>query len=314
MGSGEQYLPRVESTFAVVLRGYDRSQVAEHLRLVNAELRMIAADRDAAVDQSSQLAYRLDAARTDSERLREQLTRMSAPPETVDGMGERLQWMLRLAQEEVHEMRARAEAEAEAVRAEAEAGAAELDERTRRERTELEAERTAARAEIERELADARTEAERLRAEAEEERVVLDQQAETRRGEAEQDFTIALASRRAAAEADFVDLEARRRAEATRITDEANADAERLVAEAEQRARRVLTEARRRIAELRGVRDRTTAQLGNARAGLDHALAELGPLPDEDSLDPTDDRDLRPSQPAPETAEPAGEARTPMNA
>ena len=43
-------------------------------------------DRDAAVDQSSQLAYRLDAARTDSERLREQLTRMSAPPETVDGI------------------------------------------------------------------------------------------------------------------------------------------------------------------------------------------------------------------------------------
>jgi cell division septum initiation protein DivIVA len=282
--AGEQYLPRVESTFSIVLRGYDRAQVAEHLRLVNAELRMIAADRDAAVDQASQLAYRLDAARTESEQLREQLTRMSAPPETVDGMSERLQWMLRLAQEEVQEMRAKAEADAEETRADAVAEAAELAERNKQQVAELEADRARAREEIQRNHAAAKAEIQRMHAEAERERAELDAHAEARRGEAEQDFTIALTARRAAAEADFADLEARRRAEAARIIDEATADAGRLVSEADERARRVLAEARERIAELREVRDRITTQLGNTNAALDRALGDLGPLPDEESL------------------------------
>jgi cell division septum initiation protein DivIVA len=305
--AGDQYLPRVESTFSIVLRGYDRAQVAEHLRLVNAELRMIAADRDAAVDQASQLAYRLDAARTDSERLREQLTRMAEPPETVDGMSERLQWMLRLAHEETKEMRAAAEAEADETRAASVAEAAELTERNNRQAAELEAEKARVRDEIQRQVSAATVGVQRMHAEAERERAALDAHAEARRGEAEQDFTIALAAKRAAAEADFEDLEARRRAEAARIIDEASADARRLIAEAEEKARRALAEARERIAELRVMRERITAQLGTATAGLDRVLGELGPLPEEESLEAEETAAAR-------SAEPAGDVHASMNA
>jgi hypothetical protein len=71
------------------------------------ETAILAADRAAAVEQSTQLSQQLDAtrneldsARAEIERLRGELRVLSGPPDSVASMNDRLQVMLRLARDE----------------------------------------------------------------------------------------------------------------------------------------------------------------------------------------------------------------------
>ncbi|HQV19777.1 MAG TPA: hypothetical protein PLC22_15865, partial [Gordonia sp. (in: high G+C Gram-positive bacteria)] len=57
-------------TFTVVMRGFDRDQVIEHLRRVDAEMRLLAADRDAASVNARELAAHLESARDEIAELR----------------------------------------------------------------------------------------------------------------------------------------------------------------------------------------------------------------------------------------------------
>ena len=125
MPSGERDLLPLGTGFDVVRRGYDRGQVEEHLDRVEADLRILTADRDAAVAQASELARALDRTRSHVEELRAQIDRLAAPPDSMEGLSERLQRMLRLAQDEAREMRSSAEQAARRTREEA-------DERARR--------------------------------------------------------------------------------------------------------------------------------------------------------------------------------------
>ncbi|MBW8767264.1 MAG: hypothetical protein JF630_13905, partial [Geodermatophilales bacterium] len=50
-----------QHSFDVVLRGYDRSQVAETIERLEADFRIAIADRDAAVSRSADLASQLAA-------------------------------------------------------------------------------------------------------------------------------------------------------------------------------------------------------------------------------------------------------------
>src|SRR3977135_1233632 len=105
MPAAEDHLPAPGSAFAVSRRGYDPAQVDDYLRHLDAQFRMLAADRDAAVEQNGQLTRQGNSAGAETGKLKGQLRRMSAPPESVEGMSERLQSMLRLAQDEVAERR-----------------------------------------------------------------------------------------------------------------------------------------------------------------------------------------------------------------
>ncbi|MEJ2885599.1 DivIVA domain-containing protein [Actinomycetospora aeridis] len=105
MPSDEHELLPLGTGFDVVRRGYDRGQVEEHLDRVEADLRILTADRDAAVAQATELARALDHHRAHVEDLRAQVDRLSAPPDTMEGLSERLQRMLRLAQDETRAMR-----------------------------------------------------------------------------------------------------------------------------------------------------------------------------------------------------------------
>lgn len=105
MSSDEHELLPLGTGFDVVRRGYDRGQVEEHLDRVEADLRILTADRDAAVAQATELARALDHHRAHVEDLRAQVDRLSAPPDTMEGLSERLQRMLRLAQDETRSMR-----------------------------------------------------------------------------------------------------------------------------------------------------------------------------------------------------------------
>jgi chromosome segregation ATPase len=86
--------------FDIVKRGYSRTQVEEHLERLDGDLRLLAADRDAAVSQAADLARRLEQSRSEIDDLRGQVDRLSVPPTTLEGLSERLQRMLRLAQDE----------------------------------------------------------------------------------------------------------------------------------------------------------------------------------------------------------------------
>ena len=80
------------SGFDIVRKnGYDRAQVDEHLERVDADLRILTSDRDAAVSQARDVAKQLESARSEIENLRGQVERLSKPPTTLEGLSERLQ-------------------------------------------------------------------------------------------------------------------------------------------------------------------------------------------------------------------------------
>lgn len=98
--------------FDTTRRGYDRDQVNDAFQRFDAELRVLAADRDAANANANELAAHLGAAREEIEELRHEVDRLSVPPTTAQGMSERLSRMLQLASDEASEIRATSQAEA----------------------------------------------------------------------------------------------------------------------------------------------------------------------------------------------------------
>ena len=127
MGLGsERDLVPLGAGFDIVKRGYSRTQVEEHLERLDSDLRLIAADRDAAMSQAADIARQMERARNEIDELRGQVDRLSLPPTTLEGLSERLQRMLKLAQEEASDTKARAEADAVQIRARAEVEGAAL--------------------------------------------------------------------------------------------------------------------------------------------------------------------------------------------
>src|SRR3954469_25634073 len=112
MPSDEHELLPLGTGFDGVRRGYDRGEVEEHLDRVEADLRILTADRDAAVAQAGELARALDHHRAHVEELRPQDDHLAVPPDTMEGLSERLQRMLRLTQDETRAMREQSEAAA----------------------------------------------------------------------------------------------------------------------------------------------------------------------------------------------------------
>ena len=92
-------LCRWEGGFDVAKRGYSRAQVDERLERLDADLKMLTADRDAAMAGGGDLARQLEIARGEIADLRGQVDRLAQPPTSVEGLSERLQRMLRLAQD-----------------------------------------------------------------------------------------------------------------------------------------------------------------------------------------------------------------------
>ena len=94
------------------MRGYDRDQVTDHIRQLEADLAMMAADRDSAHAHSDELLNHLDQTRARVRSLQEDVDALSVPPTTVTGMSDRLSRMLTLATEEAGEIRSTARDEA----------------------------------------------------------------------------------------------------------------------------------------------------------------------------------------------------------
>jgi cell division septum initiation protein DivIVA len=217
----ERELVPLGAGFDLAKRGYDRHQVDEHLERLDGDLKMLAADRDAAISQAGDLARQLEQTRGEIKNLRGQVDRLGQPPTTVEGLSERLQRMLRLAQEEAADTRARAEAEAGHIRAKAESDASAMRARYEQLLSELDARRKEMEAEHREVLATARAEADSILDKAKAERDRLDSEAEQRRAQVEEDFEIAMATRRTEAMRALAKQEATSKAEAERRVREA---------------------------------------------------------------------------------------------
>ncbi len=313
--------PSTDSGFEVVRKGYEQAQVDAHLRRLDAEVRILTADRDAALDQATQLARELDDSRARADRLRAQVRTLVSPQQSVQGMSERMRSMLRLAEDEVAEMLAKAETEvnkrvraaeqkatqlvtdaqeeAEAVRERVRAEAEAADTERETHRAQLEADALASREAIAAAEADTAAELARLRAEqeaehqaaanaiaaaaaaAEQERAQAWAESEARRATVEEDFTIAMNQRRTEALAALRAEQQSTRERTDELRETAAAQAQALLVEAEARARQIVAEAARRIVELKALRGRIAEQLGGTRATLDRTLADLAPLSEE---------------------------------
>src|SRR3954463_6356170 len=241
-----------QHSFDVVLRGYDRNQVAETIERLEADFRIALADRDAAVARSADLASQLSAMHGEIESLRRKAATAAAP--TFENMSERISHMLRLAEEEATEIRRSAEQEAQAVR-----------EQTAAEERAMQERHAAGQAEVERMIAEARQAAEQIASKAQiradelvqkaQERVArLDAESQARRAKVEEDFDIAQRARRAEA--------ARQDEERERVSTEA---ARQRVASAEQHAAQLVAEAEARAEAIRAIRDELTGRLLQAR-------------------------------------------------
>lgn len=147
------------------MRGFDRDQVIEHLHRVDAEMRLLAADRDAATANAHELAAHLESARDEIAELRSEVDRLSVPPTTAAGMSERLGRMLQLAADEASEMRADASAESDEVRSIARQDAAQMRQEAESDAARM---RREAQEDSTRELSEADAESTRLRTEASE--------------------------------------------------------------------------------------------------------------------------------------------------
>lgn len=203
---GSQYdgdLVPLHQPFEAELRGFNRRQVLEHLESLDGRIAMVAADRDAALTQVTELSKVLNHLRAESELLEflrqeadnatSQVERILATP--MAEASARIQRIMRLAQDEVAELKAQAEAEIAAQIARADQDIADLKARADNEIARL--------------RAHAGHEAKSLFEHAKRQRDQLEKEAAARREAAERDAARAVAQRESAANARIGDREVR---------------------------------------------------------------------------------------------------------
>ncbi len=285
-----------DTEFAVVRRGYDRAQVDEQIDMLSTQLRTAIAARESATAELEVLSRRLEASigdlqaaradsaqrRSETDKLRAQIAELSTIPHTVDGMSERLQQMVRIAQDEVNDMRQRATSSAAHVLALAQAEADELRERSEKERHEFETERRTAQEALRSQLEESRTRLEQLRNESDGQRARLDAELAERRAATDKQFAAEMDERRSAMLAELAAQEAARREDAGRILESAAQQARAQLADAGAESQRVRAEARhdvavaqRELEEMRALQHQVSEQLTAVRALLDWTLPQM---------------------------------------
>jgi cell division septum initiation protein DivIVA len=306
----ERDLVPLGAGFDITKRGYSRMQVEEHLEQLDSQLKILAADRNAAAAQAAELTAQLEVARTTIDDLNKKVERLALPPTTMEGLSERQQHMWRLAQEECEEIRAKAKAEADHMRAKARAEADELRSKHETQLKQLDERRIEMEAAHRGVLEKARAEAAEITSKAKAEAEATEIAAQARRTQVEEDFEIAMASRRTESMRALAEQEATSKSEAERrvreATEEANRrrheavteatarlqeatdEATRRVREATDEANRRINHAAQRVSALRKLRAKVAEQLTSARelvvdahAYLDNAVPAFEPLPEE---------------------------------
>ena len=206
--------------------GFDRAQVQQHIANLEANLRLLTADRDSALSQMAAMTGELDSARAEAAELRARTGDLSQSADNADEVHDRLRVMVDVTRAEAAEITARAQAAAELTWADAQRSADALRQRYEAVIADLEAAQAEMRAEHAASLARTRTETERMAAEAEQRRAQLGERAEQEYRRVEQEFQESMRLRRAELDREIADRHAASVAEAERIvraaTEEAN--------------------------------------------------------------------------------------------
>ena len=112
--SSNEWLP-AQIPFDLVRRGFAPDQVTAHLERLEYDLRIATANGDATNQRLSEVSAQLHDAQAEADELRTQLDNLAREPVSMTGLSNRMQRMIRLAEEEAAEIRARANAEADKV-------------------------------------------------------------------------------------------------------------------------------------------------------------------------------------------------------
>ncbi|RJQ66864.1 chromosome segregation protein [Pseudonocardiaceae bacterium YIM PH 21723] len=278
------------SVLKLARRGYDPAQVDEHLGRVDGELRRMAAERDAAIADVRELERQLEKAQSSNKELSSQVNRLSQAPTTIEGLSERLERMLKLAQDEADEIKASAAAESEEFAAKVEAETKSLKERHDQAVAELTAARASHDGDQRKTLIDAKERAAALMSAVEEQSNLAELDSKARRQQAEEDLEISLSSRRTEIMRTLAEAEATSKTEAERRRREATEESRRLVHEAneaaEQRLRDAAEKANRRLQEamdeagnrLRTATDESNKRVNEAQQAVNDLMQIRGQL------------------------------------
>jgi cell division septum initiation protein DivIVA len=158
--------------FEIVLRGFDRQQVIDHVNALKAHVGAVGAERDAALQRAAGLHEKCEQLRRAAQESATEVDRLQRSPLAVATA--RIQRMLQIAEDEAAELAATAERETTSLRENARAEADRLLAETRQRCERLEAEsRSRCQAE------EAQSSARRQRAEQQSERDIASREAET---------------------------------------------------------------------------------------------------------------------------------------
>ncbi|MEO6090709.1 MAG: metallopeptidase [Umezawaea sp.] len=206
--------------FDVAWPGYHRNQVRRYVREVEADFRLVSADRDGALRCADLLTARLEAERHENRRLRARLDRVCRTPVDLAGVDERLRHVLELAHAEAAGIRVAAE------RSAATAHRVDADRRRHYDTlvARLEAELRQAAAEHHELMRRARLEVAALTLDGQRRRRALDEQAARVRARVHEDFELAMSVRRAEAARELAEHVAASREHAERIVSDARAE------------------------------------------------------------------------------------------
>ena len=264
--------------FDVALRGYDRDQVDAHLTSIDSEFSNVLAERDRLAQRVQALEGRVEELHLQT-NADIQAAADKAPVSSLTGFGNRIEKILRLAEDESLALREETRSDIEQDRNEAAKQVSAI-------RQAAEKDALAHRRKIEQEatliLERANQEAARVQAEAQTQAAATREEAsghlEAVRAKAAQaaaDFETALAKRRQKAESDHAlrtDAAERELAETVARTDQLRAEAEKMRADAERRSQEMLQAAQRESAELvaeaRAQADRTRRESERELAAL----------------------------------------------
>jgi chromosome segregation ATPase len=289
--------------FDVVWHGFDRAQVKQYLEDLEDEIKLISADRNAALSQVADLTEQLRSAHARITELGKQVTELVELPKNPDDLDDRCKRMVQLAHHQAAEITARAQAAATHSWSAAEDAAAKLRSGYEKLLAELDKQRQEVRSQHSQVVDQARTQVIEMTTAATNRRHELDKQAEQRRIQIEDEFERTMAAKRQALAKEIEQQRAEAKADAERrvreATDEATKrvrvatdEAAKRIREATEQAERKLREttdecsrrvgeASRHVQDLQSLRTRISEQLKSAHSLMLDASPLLEPLADE---------------------------------
>ncbi len=241
-----------DDSFEVVMRGYNRRQVHDHIGRLRNQIR----------DLEERLGRAMEQAEHGRVELAEARRRLAEAPQDYDELGQRLSQILKLAEEEAASKKQTAEAEATRLREQA---AAEAERLVAGAQEQAQSIVSAAQSEADRRVAEATEAAERLLAQA---GADADETLSTARAEAEDE------RRQARGESDRMLTSARHESE--RMVGEATRRAEELVDDATRRAEALVTAAQQRAGTLDDHTGRRVVYLTDTHTEVMRRLNEIG--------------------------------------